>query len=448
MPERHRVLVIAEAANPTFVSVPLVGWSHATAIARHADALIVTQVRNRQAFLDAGLREGEDFVSIDTEWLAGPLYRINKVLRRLGLGWTATTALAALSYYAFDRAAARLFKDDLHTGRFDVVHRVTPLSPTVPSAFLSRVCRRAGVPFVLGPLNGGVPWPKQFRSALRAEGEWLAYLRGVYRLLPGYRDTLRAASAILAGSLDTLKQIPAAYQDKCFYVVENAVDPSRFTSVKADDGGETLNIAFVGRLVPYKGADMMIEAVGPLVAAGRAVVNVYGDGPERGRLEQLAARVAPGGGVRFHGWVPHQDLHRLLSQNDLFVFPSIREFGGGGVLEAMALGVVPVVVDYGGPGELVTPQTGFAVPMGARAEIVQGVRGAVQSVLDNPTLLPPMREAGLQRVAEHFTWDAKARKIVRVYHWVTGKTAQRPDLEPGFRSLEPSIPTPNHAARE
>src|SRR5437868_10857183 len=99
-----RVLLIAEAANPEWTSVPLVGYNIARAIAKRTDALLVTQVRNRSALLRSGMTEGNEFVAIDNEAVASRLHRLSVALQGgAGKGWTTSTAFSTLSYYSFEQ---------------------------------------------------------------------------------------------------------------------------------------------------------------------------------------------------------------------------------------------------------------------------------------------------------------------------------------------------------
>ncbi|WP_425093879.1 glycosyltransferase family 4 protein [Tropicimonas sp. S265A] len=418
--DRPAVLIIAEAANPEWVSVPLIGWSLSQALGEVADTHLVTQIRNRDAVLRAGLIEGVDFTAIDSEAVSRPMHKIASVLRMgKGKGWTMTTAMNALSYPYFEHLVWKTFGGDIRAGRYDIVHRVTPLTPTTVSPLAAK-CARAGVPFVIGPLNGGVPWPKGFDAERRREREWLSYVRGIYKALPGRRKMLRNTAAILTGSRFTQSEIPAPYSDKTHYIPENAVDPTRFSQTAAQDITGPLRAAFVGRLVPYKGADMAIEAALPLLQSGQMTYDIIGDGPMRADLEALAVQHGLKEAVRFHGQQPHDRVQDILSAANILLFPSIREFGGGVVLEAMALGVVPMIVDYAGPGELVTPDTGLTVPIGTRAEIIAALSEQLVRLRDDRTGLPQMGQAARARVEHQFTWSAKARQIAEVYAGVLG----------------------------
>jgi glycosyltransferase involved in cell wall biosynthesis len=448
-----RALLIAEAANPEWTSVPLVGWSHARALMGLLDAHLVTQVRNRDAIIRAGLPEQPEFggfTAIDSERFSRPLWRLAGVLRGgSGKGWTMVTALSALSYYWFEHLVWWTFGARIEAGEYDVVHRLTPLSPTVPSLIASR-CRRAGVPFVLGPLNGGVPWPREFGGARRKEREWLSYVRGLHRLMPGYGATRRNASAILIGSRDTWSQMPRWALGKCVYLPENGVDPAKFAARRAGRRPGPLRAVFVGRLVPYKGPDMLVEAAAPLVRAGTLELTIVGDGPLMGELRAMVEREGIGGGVTLTGWVEQGRVQDHLVDADVFAFPSIREFGGAVVLEAMALGVVPIVVDYGGPADLVTPSTGFSVPIASRRRIVEAFRDRLSQAGAAPGSLERMRTAAMARVDSQFTWEAKARQVEEVYRWVLGQRSEKPDFgmplrEPGRAAVE-SVPAPRVAA--
>ena len=70
------------------------------------------------------------------------------------------------------------------------------------------------------------------------------------------------------------------------------------------------------------------------------------------------------------GWLRHGEVMQRLGAADVLVFPSIHEFGGGVVFEALALGAVPVVADFGGPGDIVHSGVGFKVPLTNEDDVV------------------------------------------------------------------------------
>jgi glycosyltransferase involved in cell wall biosynthesis len=182
---------------------------------------------------------------------------------------------------------------------------------------------------------------------------------------------------------------------------------------------------------------MLIDAVAPLVRAGQAVVDIIGDGQEMAPLRRQIDALQIGHGVTLPGWLDHREVARRLANSQVFAFPSIREFGGGVVLEAMALGLVPVVVNHGGPGELVTDETGVRVPLGSRDSIVGAFRQILGELALSPDRRRAMGERARRRVYAQFTWDVKARQIFEVYRWVLGQRGK-----PDFGMPLPDQPRP------
>ena len=280
------------------------------------------------------------------------------------------------------------------------------------------------MPFVLGPLNGGVPWPKAFDAERRREREWLSYVRGLYKLLPGRRATLKA-DAIIVGSRYTQSEIPEKFRPRTIYIPENGIEPVRF-SLRARHDRQPVRACFIGRMVPYKGPDMLLEAAAPLLLEGGLELDMIGDGPMLGDLKQFAEAQGISESVRFHGWLSHDQVQGTAAECSILAFPSIREFGGGVVVEAMALGLVPLIVDYAGPGELVTEAYGRKVPLGTRAEIVENFGHPLRDLAADGELRKKLGGAGRERVASHFLWSRKAEQVAEVYDWVRGLRSERP----------------------
>ena len=184
---------------------------------------------------------------------------------------------------------------------------------------------------------------------------------------------------------------------------------------------------------------MLIEAARPFLENGSIRLTIVGDGPEADILYAMRRELQQPDAIRFTGNVLHADVHNYLASADLFVFPSIREFGGAVVLEAMSMGAVPIVVNYGGPGELVTPATGFLIRIGTRKAIVAALRETLQRIVDGPQMLREMSHRAVQRARTSFTWESKANQVLQVYDWVL-KRGPKPCFEQTLLANRPDEP--------
>ncbi len=423
-------------ANPNWISVPMVGWRHIQAVSQFADVHVATHHRNRADI------EASDFPKSDVTYI-GPTsienfaWKMSSMISSAGaMNGITQTAMSVPCYYQFENETWARFLPELEAGSFDLIHRITPVSPGVPSLLAKRAADMA-VPFVLGPVNGGVPWPKGFAEERKREGEWMGRLRGAYKLLPYYRSVRHNAAAILVGSAAAWREMPKEYEEKMFYLPENAIDGRQFSRTTNAYDANPLKIAFVGRMVACKGIEMLIRAAAPLLKEGRVVIDLIGDGPEKPMLQKLVEAEGVAHAVRMDGWVQHSELQDRLMQSAVLGFPSIREFGGGAVMEAMMLGLIPVVVGYGGPHEIVDASCGFRVPLGTREEVVGGLREALTTLADmSGDERRKLGQAAHARISNEFSIPAKRDKTRAIYEWLVGIGEKPTHLKPPPEALE------------
>ena len=217
------------------------------------------------------------------------------------------------------------------------------------------------------------------------------------------------------GSKHTYREMPSWAKEKCVYIPENGVSLDRLEFARDRSACLPLRGAFVGRLVPYKGADILLEAAADFLRKGQLELHIIGDGPQRPLLEAMVDRLGIQSSVHFHGWIPHVEVQNRLRTCDFMALPSIREFGGGVVVESMALGVTPIVADYAGPSELVDEKTGIRVPFHDNKSLVEGMRLAIGNIVRAPEILDKLGAAAREKVRETLTWEAKANQIAAIY---------------------------------
>lgn len=435
-PQKLRVLVVAEACNPAWASVPLVGYNMATALARRPelDVTVVSHIRNREDVMKSELALRANVVFIDNELVAKPMFKIGQLLRGgSSLGWTTNMALNWPGYIYFEKKILRQFRSHFRAGEFDLIHRLTPLSPTIGSPLAAK----SGLPMLLGPLNGGLPWPADYPELRGKEREWLVPIRKFYKALPYWWSMYRSLAGVIAGSRHTATEIPEHFSGREFYIPENGIDPERFELAEgwtAPEQGERFRFITVGRLVPYKATDMTLEAMRNSETLRQTELRIIGDGPYREELERRVREFGLEDNVTFLGWMDQKEVGRELSSAQAMAFPSLREFGGGVVLEAMASGLPSIIADYGGPAELVTKETGIAIPMQPREGLITDLRTAMESLATNHNRCRTLAENAVHEVRTKYTWDAKAGQMLDFYK------ALVPGVMDGSGSEEASSP--------
>jgi lipopolysaccharide/colanic/teichoic acid biosynthesis glycosyltransferase len=241
---------------------------------------------------------------------------------------------------------------------------------------------------------------------------------------PFVTTALRRASRIIVSSpaLKAHAGALARYHDRTVVVPFGLPTPafvasldSSISSVRQRWSGPI--VLFVGRLVPYKGVDVLLQAMAGIHAAAVIV----GDGPLRRVLERQAAKLGVSDRVFFLGSLPEATLARWYQHCDLLALPSTTKAEAFGLvqLEAMARGkpVVSTRIESGVPWVNQDGTTGLTVA----PNDPDALRNAIAQIVETPRRREEMGEAGRERFQQHFTRERMVRDTTGIYEQVVSE---------------------------
>lgn len=408
-----KVLILAEQCNPEWASLPHFSYQLAMAIAKKIDIVLVTHIRGKSGIESNLPLDNVEVIYIDNEFIAKPLYIFGQLLKNIKLGGLMTDmALKYPSYIFFEYLAYKKLKTRLQSNEFDLVQRISPVSPTLPSPF-SKWCK---LPFIYGPINGALPWPKEAGEAAGKERELISFIRDIYKIFPYYRASFKYSVQILAAFDHIKKDIPNKYHNKIIKYDELGVDSDVYKPLDVEKYSEKCRFLFVGRLVPYKSADIAIKAFAEssFLTQHHELI-IVGDGDEMPYLESLISSYGVSDSIKLVGWKSQLEVAETMKASDVFVFPTIREVGGNVIVEALSSGLPCVVPDYGGPGELVDSECGFKIPLSNKEKFIDDYRECMEKLANDQGLREKLSKAARQKVLNKYSWDVKAEKLINIY---------------------------------
>jgi glycosyltransferase involved in cell wall biosynthesis len=204
---------------------------------------------------------------------------------------------------------------------------------------------------------------------------------------------------------------------KRVYTATNAVAyrPEGSSPVRPPEFDGRANVLFVGRLQSRKRIENLLMACASLPENLQPHLQVVGEGPERGNLQNLAARIFPK--AEFPGSKHGYDLEKYFVNADLFVLPGT---GGLAVQEAMAYGLPVIVAEGDGTQEdLVRSQNGWLIPANDEAALSL----ALEEALIDPVRLRKMGAASFEIVQN----EINIEQMVKVFVEALNSTKFSPD---------------------
>ncbi|HUC00754.1 MAG TPA: glycosyltransferase [Solirubrobacterales bacterium] len=205
-----------------------------------------------------------------------------------------------------------------------------------------------------------------------------------------------------------------------FTVVHCGVDPTEFDPGRAASNGAApapgdgpFRVLYVGRLVPFKGQAILLEATAALRRRGiDARLTMIGEGPAREGAERRAAEFGLNGEVRFAGAVGQDEIRSHYAAADVFCLPSFAEGVPVVLMEAMAMAVPVVTSRIMGISELVDDGAqGLLVRPGRADELA----AALERLARDPELRERLGRGGRAKVSAEFDVRESGRQLAAIF---------------------------------
>ncbi len=322
----------------------------------------------------------------------------------------------------FELRQRKTVRQLLRSQRFDAVHRVTP------SGLKDSLLPVPAVPLILGPILLSEPHPPAFgayfrpklsrdwslRAALRRVQHGIA--RRVFRRWSTLDQLLEQAAVILVGTHTTLKQLPPLHHSRCRPVTYAGVEHDVFRPARFKQPNRVPQVLFAGRVVPYKGVELLLRAAARARQSCRFALKIVGDGNPAYRRYCLALAAALGLGdtVEFVDRQPRGALVELYRTADVFCMPSIETYGVA-ILEAMSCGCAVLVSDINGPGEIVQAGTGVKVVLESPVQFIREYSDQLVALLDDDRSREELCGRARERAVKHHDWQRIQSELADIY---------------------------------
>lgn len=280
--------------------------------------------------------------------------------------------------------------------------------------------------FIWGPAGGVETIPEEYSRLYPRKMQLVERLRrtvaGNLKFNSGFKRRCKNADLILCKT-DILRQlIPARYRDKAILFTDVAVDNLLEAPAITESAPEKrVEFITVGRLDPWRGFDLAIEAVAKATEKNANIhLTVIGKGADKERLNALIARLNLTEKVTMAGAVSMERYQEYMRNCDVVVNASLKEGAVTVSFDSMAMGKPLICIDTTGYTRYFSPEYAEIVQRKDRKSTIQALADSMVKLTDAQTRYKMGKKA--QQAGNQFTWASRGEEI---YAAITKATKEK-----------------------
>ncbi len=310
--------------------------------------------------------------------------------------------------------------------RYDIVHHMFPTSPhTIDPLIIFLKIFYPATKLVIGPLQleSQLNTPQDFSIMLIGQPK-VTFISRLLRLVfkfaliitkPFSNLTFRCADTIVCNFEIIKSYYVNIHPANKIVVIPTGVDP--FTRSLLPRSKKDITIVSVGRLMPHKGHQYLLEAFSKLAFEYPNVkLVILGGGYLLSEYEKFVKSFNLEQRVIFTGHISRDKVDGWYQKSDIFCLPSLVDTNPVVVIEAMSYGLPVVATDVGAVGEIVD-KSGIIVEKNNSEQIYK----ALKELIGNKQKIQIMGKSGIYRASHLYNWQAIAGQWINLYTQMTSK---------------------------
>ena len=397
------ILVSAYGCEPNKGSEAGVGWNWVLQMAKHNRLHVITRANNQElieAHLPLESKEKIKFYYYDAPEFIKSLKNKSKGLY--------------FYYFCWQLGIIPLVRQILKQNKIDYTMHLTFGSMWMPT-FLP-FFRTA---FIWGPVGGGDCEPKSFLKVLPLKQKIMQTARYVMNTLsflhPSIMFPATRAKVILARTENSANVIPRCFKNKTKIILETAMEDAVFEFKKKNREDDEIRLITSGRLLPNKNILTAVRSLKYVNNKQKVSLSIVGSGYQKKEILKEVEKNGWKDCVKIYDELPRQKVLELLEHSDIFLFPSLREGGSWSLMEAMAISLPVICLNWAGMAVTTDDLCAIRLPVTNPQQMPKDMATAIIKLIENPELRKRMGDAGRKRIKEVFNWEAKGLFMERLF---------------------------------